>query len=59
MIVGTNLNHTEIERVKRKTEDLIDRKISILLLNIEEYNNLKSNFENEPQFILLDQGMNK
>lgn len=55
VIVGTNLNHSEIERVKKKTENLIKRKISILLLTEGEFTKLRNNFENEPQLILLDQ----
>jgi hypothetical protein len=54
VIVGSNLNFKEIERVRKKTEKLIDRKISILQLTMEEYKNLKHNFEKEPNFVLLD-----
>jgi hypothetical protein len=54
VIVGAELNQIEIERVRKKTEKLIDRKISILLLNDNEYNNLKSNFDKEPCFTLLE-----
>lgn len=54
VIVGNELNRTEIERVRKKTEKLIDRKISILILNSDEYKNLKSNFEKEACFILLE-----
>ncbi|MBK8944732.1 MAG: ArsR family transcriptional regulator [Ignavibacteriae bacterium] len=54
VIVGNELNKTEIERVRKKTEKLIDRKISILILNSDEYKNLKSNFEKEACFILLE-----
>lgn len=53
VIVGNELNNKEIERVRTKTEKLIERKISILLLNENEFENLKSNFETEPRFILL------
>ncbi len=55
VIVGNELNRTEIERVRKKTEILIERKISILLLNEDEYRNLKSNFDNEPCFILFEE----
>lgn len=54
VIVGNELNQTEIERVRKKTEKLIERKISILILNNEEYKNLKPNFDKEPSFILLE-----
>ena len=48
VIVGQNLNFKEIERVKIKTEKLIERKINILLLTSEEYQKLESNFNKEP-----------
>ena len=54
VIVGSNLNSREIERVRKKTETLIERKISILLLTPSEYKNLYSNFEKEAKFILID-----
>ena len=54
VIVGENLNNKEITRVKNKTEKLINRKISILLLTPVEYKNLKSNFDKEPVFVLLE-----
>lgn len=53
VLVGSNLNNKEINRVKNKTEKLIDRKISILVLTPAEYKNLKHNFEKEPTFVLL------
>ena len=55
VIVGNELNKNEIERVRKKTEILIERKISILLLTEDEYRNLKSNFDNEPCFILFEE----
>ena len=54
VIVGSNLNQSEIDRVKTKTERLIERKISILLLTPIEYKNLKTNFEKEPMFVLME-----
>jgi hypothetical protein len=57
VIVGSNLNRKEIERVRKKTEKLIDRKISILVLSQDEYKNLKSNFDKEPCFMLFDENM--
>ena len=54
VIVGTDLNHKEIERVRKKTEKLIDRKISILVLTDIEYKNLKTNFDKEVKFTLLE-----
>ena len=53
VIVGDDLNKSEIERVRSKTEKLIERKISILQLNETEYKVLKDNFEKEPRFILI------
>lgn len=54
VIVGDNLNSTEIERVRKKTEKLIDRKISILSLSTKEYSNLKPNFKNKNCFVLFE-----
>ena len=54
VVVGNNLNTEEIERVRKKTEKLIDRKISILQLTKSEYNNLETKFEEENQLILLE-----
>ena len=53
VLVGTNINEQEIERVRKKTEVLIQRKISILILNPSEYKNLANNFNHEPILILL------
>lgn len=54
VIVGDNLNSEEIERVRKKTEKLIDRKISILQLTIKEYENLKFKFDEGNSLILLE-----
>ena len=54
VIVGNNLNLDEIERVRKKTEKFIERKISILKLSKDEYTDLKSKFENEDTLILLE-----
>ncbi len=54
VIVGDNLNTEEIERVRKKTEKLIDRKISILQLTKSEYEDLEIKFEKEDQLILLE-----
>ncbi len=51
-LVGKNLNSREIERVRAKTEKLIERKINILQLEPEEYKKLESTFAKEPLFIL-------
>ena len=53
VVVGENLNFGEIERVRRKTETLIERKISVLTLSQREYEKLRKNFHNEPIMIVL------
>ncbi len=58
VVVGDDLNKKEIERVRQKTEKLIDRKISILVLSLNEYEGLKEHFKKEPVFVLF-QGENK
>jgi hypothetical protein len=54
VIVGDNLNTEEIDRVRKKTEKLIDRKISILQLTINEYKKLKSKFDEGNSLALLE-----
>jgi len=54
VIVGDSLNTEEIERVREKTEKMIERKINILYLEIDEYMKLKQTFNSDPKFILLD-----
>lgn len=53
VLVGENLNRSELERVKTKTENLIDRKISVLVLTVAEYKNLKDNFAGKSKLVLL------
>ena len=57
VIVGNNLNKNEIERVRIKTEQLIERKISILVLTQTEHERLIDNFNKEVIFPLI--GENK
>jgi hypothetical protein len=52
VIVGEKINSTEVIRVKSKTEKLIKRKISVLILSAEEYQKLSHNFLREPILIL-------
>jgi hypothetical protein len=52
VIVGEKINSTEVIRVKSKTEKLINRKISVLILSAEEYQKLSHNFLREPILIL-------
>ena len=54
VIVGDNLNISEIERVKNKTEKLINRKIGVLILTTEDYTKLEHHFKSEPTFNLLE-----
>ncbi|MBD3224045.1 MAG: ArsR family transcriptional regulator [Caldithrix sp.] len=54
VIVGSNVNMDEVERVRKKTERLIDRKISTLVLNTEEYQTLQNNFKGSPCLVLLE-----
>jgi hypothetical protein len=54
VLVGENVNLKETERIKAKTEKLVNRKISILVLNLTEYNILEDNFKREPLLILYE-----
>lgn len=51
-LVGAKLNQKEIDRVRVKTENLIQRKINILILSSTEYGRLRINFEKEQKLIL-------
>jgi hypothetical protein len=53
VIVGDHINLEELERVRRKTENLIRRKISVLTLKKSEYKNLEKNFEQDEILILF------
>ena len=53
VVVGNQINHDELERVRKKTENLINRKINVLTLSKNEYKKLVENFDNEPKFVLL------
>lgn len=53
VVVGNNINMQELERVRIKTEKLINRKISVLVLNSEEYSKLKDNLQKEALLVLL------
>lgn len=56
VLIGDDINAAELDRVKTKTEGLIDRKISVLLLSSAEYKSLQKNFVNEPQLVLFSAG---
>lgn len=53
VVVGNNINRKELERVQRKTETLIERKINILVLDEKEYGNLNKLFKKEPRLLLF------
>ncbi|MBI9073599.1 MAG: hypothetical protein JEY94_18525 [Melioribacteraceae bacterium] len=53
VIVGDQINKKEVERVRLKTEKMIERKISVLTLSKAELVKLKSNFQNEPFLVLV------
>lgn len=53
VVVGEHINHDELERVRKKTENLINRKINVLTLSKSEYEKLAENFDSEPKFVLL------
>ncbi len=55
VVVGENINMQELERVRKKTETLIERKINILTLTTQEYEKLKETFEKDPILILLQE----
>ena len=52
VLVGHSINTDEVERVRKKTERLINRKIAVLILHPSEYRNLEKNFRAEPLFLL-------
>ena len=54
VVVGEKINLDELERVRKKTENLINRKISVLVLNKREYKKLAGNFSEEPFLLLLE-----
>lgn len=54
VIVGEKINLQELERVRLKTEGLINRKISVLALTVAEYNKLKDNLQKEAVLVLLE-----
>jgi len=53
VVVGSKINMEELERVRLKTEKLINRKISTLVLDETEFNKLKDNFLDKPILVLL------
>jgi len=54
ILVGENINLNELERVKGKTEKLITRKISVLVLDNAEYKQLEKNFQKDPILVILE-----
>jgi hypothetical protein len=53
VIVGDNINLQELERVRNKTEKLIERKISVLTLKKSEYSDLENNFDQNEILVLF------
>ncbi len=54
VVVGDHVNTAELERVRQKTERLIQRKITVLLLTKTEYEKLGKHLMEEPCLILFD-----
>jgi len=54
VLVGEKINRQELERVRIKTEKLINRKINVLILTKKEHNKLKETLESDKLFILYD-----
>lgn len=52
VVICSNINQKELERVRLKTEQLIQRKISILVLTENEYSKLKNSLEKNPVLLL-------
>ncbi len=53
VVVGNKINTKELERVRLKTEKLIQRKIAIFTLNSDEYKKLKDKFIEKPNLTLF------
>ncbi len=54
VVVGDTVNRKELERVRLKTEQLIGRKISVLVLTGQEYKKLKDSLQKETVLVLLE-----
>jgi hypothetical protein len=52
VVVGKEINQQELERVRLKTEKLIQRKISVLILTEDEYTKLQVSLQKNPILIL-------
>lgn len=52
VLIGQNINTQEMERVRQKTETLINRKISVLILTPSEFEGLKDAIKDENILIL-------
>ncbi len=55
VVVGEHINMQELERVRKKTETLIERKINVLTLTPQEYEKLKDTFASDPILVLLQE----
>ncbi len=56
VVVGDTVNREELERVRLKTEQLIGRKISVLVLTGQEFEALKESLLKESVLVLLENG---
>ena len=56
VVVGDTVNREELERVRLKTEQLIGRKISVLVLTGQEFETLKESLLKESVLVLLENG---
>jgi len=54
VVVGNDINVHELERIRQKTESLIKRKISVLVLKHNEYAKLKDNLQQKTVLVLLE-----
>jgi hypothetical protein len=54
VLVGNGLNMAELQRVRVKTEIMIGRKISTIVLSPTEYKNLKTNFDKKAKLVLFE-----
>ncbi len=55
VVVGDSINMKELERVRQKTEKLIERKISVMTITTSEYEKLKGVFAKGSILILYDE----
>jgi len=54
VLVGSEINTSEVARATKKTERLISRKISVLVLDPLQYQQLQNNFLDKPHLVLFE-----